>query len=137
MLFLEFSITIFSLLCLFGISLQFKAYDETLYIDSFENLKKDSYSDDLPEELTNQCKDKEKFSLGVQPKSITNSLTSDQVQRICGTNTICTIEKGVTVTMISNLNVGALFVKGNLKWDDQTQKNDKQWLCAGYVVVIQ
>jgi len=113
------------------------AYDETLYIDSFENLKKDSYSDDLPEELTNQCKDKEKFSLGVQPKSITNSLTSDQVQSICGTNTICTIEKGVTVTMNSNLNVGALFVKGNLKWDDQTQKADEQWLCAGYVVVIQ
>ena len=144
MLFLKFLETIFSLSCLFGASLQleqvlskFRVADEAEYINSFSTLIKDSYSADLPQELEKQCKSQQQFlAQNLPTQSITGSVTSEQVQRLCGTNTICTIEKGATVTMNSNLNVAALFVKGFLSWNDQTQNADQQWLCAGYVVVI-
>lgn len=37
--------------------------------------------------------------------------------------------------MNSNFNVGALIVRGSLRWDDTTQHLETQWLCGGFVVI--
>ena len=89
----------------------------------------------MPQDLKTECKAKP-FSLQNLPnQSITSSTTTALIQQLCNTNKICIIEKGVTVTMNSNLNVAALVVKGNLIWNDQTMVSNEQWLCAGYVAV--
>ena len=134
-LFLELSKLLILLFCLFSLSLQFDVTEENEYLDSWSSLIKDSYSAYLPDALKNQCKSQPTLSQNLPIQSITNSITSEKVQQICGTNSICTIEKGVTVTMNSNLNVAALSVKGYLSWNDQTQRSDQQWLCAGYIAV--
>ncbi|CAF5189536.1 unnamed protein product, partial [Rotaria sp. Silwood1] len=59
-------------------------------------------------------------------------LASD-LQIFCGTETICTIPAGFTVTMNSNLNVAALVLSGSLVWNDLSQSSSDQWLCAGYI----
>ena len=110
---------------------------EQSYLDNFQTLINDSYSESLPSDLLNTCKNSEIFNKqNVQNKSITiGSITSEQVQKICSNNTICIIETGVIVTMNSNLNLAALIIKGSLNWNDQTQVSNDQWLCAGYVAV--
>ena len=62
-------------------------------------------------------------------------MTSAQVQTHCGTNTICVVPKGMTLTMSGDLNVAALVVNGTLTWSDTTQTANDQWLCAGYIAV--
>eukprot|EP00218_Dolichomastix_sp_CCMP3274_P010700 CAMPEP_0170150048 /NCGR_PEP_ID=MMETSP0033_2-20121228/45032_1 /TAXON_ID=195969 /ORGANISM="Dolichomastix tenuilepis, Strain CCMP3274" /LENGTH=66 /DNA_ID=CAMNT_0010387047 /DNA_START=49 /DNA_END=245 /DNA_ORIENTATION=- len=37
--------------------------------------------------------------------------------------------------MDSNLNVGAMVIRGSVIWDDTTQRENAQWLCAGYIAV--
>ncbi len=122
------------LLCLVGKSFQgFGNKDEDLYMSSFNTLIKDSYSDKLPADLINTCKNKPTQS-NLQIKNITTSpITSAKVQELCNTNTLCVIETSVVVTMSSNLNLAALIIKGTLNWNDQTQVSNDQWLCAGYI----
>ncbi len=134
-LFLELSKLLILLFCLFSLSLQFEDKQENEYLNSWSSLIKDSYSAYLPDALKNQCKSQPTLLQNLPIQSIKNSITSEKVQQICGTDSICTIEKGVTVTMNSNLNVAALSVKGYLSWNDQTQRSDEQWLCAGYIAV--
>ena len=62
-------------------------------------------------------------------------MSSSELQSFCGTNTICTIPAGFTVTMNSNLNVAALVVNGVFNWTDSSQTSPNQWLCSGYIVV--
>ena len=62
-------------------------------------------------------------------------MTSYRLQHFCGYESICTIPFGLTVVMNSNLNVGALVVKGKLIWNDESQEPINQWLCAGYIAV--
>ena len=128
--------TLFFLLCLIETCFAYGERDEQKYLNDFEFLIKDSYSADRPNELDLQCKATQPFlSQNLTVQSITTSTTSEQVQQICGTSTICSVEKGVTITMNSNLNVAALVVKGNLTWNDKTQNAANQWLCAGYIAV--
>lgn len=110
---------------------------EQSYLDNFQTLINDSYSESLPLDLLNTCKNSEIFNKqNVQNKSITiGSITSEQVQKICSNNTICIIETGVIVKMNSNLNLAALVLKGILNWSDSSQILADQWLCAGYVAV--
>lgn len=130
-------IQLIQLLCLIGKSFQgFGNKDEAAYMSSFDTLIKDSYSDKLPADLINTCKNKPTIQSSLQIKTITTSpITSAKVQESCNTNTICVIETGVVVTMSSNLNLAALIIKGSLNWNDQTQVSNDQWLCAGYVAV--
>ncbi|CAF3389457.1 unnamed protein product [Rotaria socialis] len=110
----------------------FSQQDESAYIDAFSTLIKDSYSAPLPRELTTTCKNQNKDSVSTV-KSITTSMLSSDLQIFCGTETICTIPAGFTVTMNSNLNVAALVLSGSLVWNDVSQSSSDQWLCAGYI----
>jgi hypothetical protein len=124
-------------LCLIGKSFQgFFDRNEQLYMESFETLIKDSYSENLPLDLINACKSKPVFQPSLQIKTITStSITSAKVQELCSTDSLCVIDTDVVVTMNSNLNLAALIIKGKFEWNDQTQSSNDQWLCAGYIGV--
>ncbi|CAF1148840.1 unnamed protein product [Rotaria sordida] len=108
--------------------------DEAAYIGAFSTLIKDSYSAPLPGDLVAMCKNQNQVTVSTV-KSITTSMLSSDLQIFCGTETICTIPTGFTVTMNSNLNVAALVLDGSLVWNDVTQPSSDQWLCAGYIAV--
>jgi len=108
--------------------------DEAAYLDAFSTLIKDSYSAPLPQDLVATCKNQSQETVSTV-KSITTSMLSSDLQIFCGTETICIIPAGFTVTMNSNLNVAALVVSGSLVWNDVSQSSSDQWLCAGYIAV--
>ena len=60
--------------------------------------------------------------------------TAAAAQAAC-TDAICVVPAGLTLTLDASLNVGALIVRGAVRWDDATQTAPQQWLCAGYVAV--
>jgi hypothetical protein len=108
--------------------------DEAAYMDAYSTLIKDSYSAPLPRDLAATCKNQNEATVSTV-KSIISSMLSSDLQLFCGTETICTIPAGFTVTMNSNLNVAALVVSGSLVWNDVSQSSSDQWLCAGYIAV--
>jgi len=112
----------------------FRQQDEAEYLDAFSTLIKDSYSAPLPRDLAATCKN-QKQAIVSTVKSVTTSMLSSDLQIFCGTDTICTIPTGLTVTMNSNLNVAALVLSGSLVWNDLSQSSSDQWLCAGYIAV--
>ncbi|CAF4949646.1 unnamed protein product, partial [Rotaria sp. Silwood1] len=112
----------------------FSQQDEVAYIDAFSTLIKDSYSAPLPQDLARTCQNQNQATKATV-KLITNSMLSSDLQIFCGTETICTIPAGFTVTMNSNLNVAALVLSGSLVWNDLSQSSSDQWLCAGYIAV--
>ena len=112
----------------------FAQQDEAEYIDAFSTLIKDSYSAPLPRDLAATCKNQNQATVDTV-RSITTSMLSSDLQIFCGTDTICTIPAGFTVTMNSNLNVAALVLSGSLVWNDASQSSSDQWLCAGYIAV--
>ena len=112
----------------------FAQEDEAAYISSFSTLIKDSYSAPLPQDLAATCKHQNQAT-GATVRVVTASMFSSDLQAFCGTDTICTISAGVTVTMNSNLNLAALVVNGSIVWTDASQPSSDQWLCAGYIAV--
>lgn len=62
-------------------------------------------------------------------------VTSDHLLAMCGTNDLCIIPEGVTLQVTSNINVGALVVRGKVEWNDSTQDGENAFLCAGYVAM--
>ena len=62
-------------------------------------------------------------------------MNSDRLQELCGSETNCVINPGVTVGMVGNLDVASLTIKGALLWNDTLQSANTQWICAGYAVV--
>jgi len=114
---------------------QFQVGDEQNFMNLFPTLIKDSYTADLPQDLARTCKNQPIQSQVLPNHQITSSTTSSEVNKICSTDSICTIETGVTVLMNSNLNAAGLIIKGNLVWNDQTQYANEQWICAGYIGV--
>ena len=108
--------------------------DEAAYMNAFSTLIKDSYAAPLPQDLRTRCENQNQLTAATS-RTIANSMTSSDLQIFCGTDTICTIPTGLTVTMNSNLNVAALVISGSLIWNDNTQVANVQWLCAGYIAV--
>ncbi len=113
----------------------FNNQDEAAYINSFDNLIKDSYSQPLPSQMISECKNQPSPGINLPIKSISSSMSSSDLQNFCGSSSICTIPIGLTVTMTSNLNLAALVVNGVLNWTDTSQTSTHQWICAGYFVV--
>lgn len=112
----------------------FSQEDEAAYLDAFSTLIKDSYSASLPQDLIAACKNQPRTTT-TTIKSMTTSMLSSDLQLFCGSDSICTIPTGFTVTMNSNLNVAALILNGSLIWNDISQSSNDQWLCAGYIAV--
>ena len=127
----------FVLECLIQTNNAYEAFaqeDEAAYLGAFSTLIKDSYSAPLPQDLVATCKNQPQTTTSTV-KSITTSVLSSSLQAFCGTDSICTIPTGLTVTMNSNLNVAALVLNGTLVWNDVSQSLNDQWLCAGYIAV--
>lgn len=123
--------------CLIQVNHGYEAFgqeDEVEYLNAFSTLIKDSYSAPLPQSLIATCKNQPQTRT-TTIKSITESMLSSDLQAFCGTESICTVPSGLTVTMNSNLNVAALVLHGSLIWNDLSQTLTEQWLCAGYIAV--
>ena len=107
---------------------------------SFNFIQAASYAvadDDLPFEL-NVCKNSNNDSpptREVTVQAASSVIDSSTVFNQCGDDSICIIPFGTTLQMNTNLNVGALIVRGSVEWNDDTQVQPSAFLCAGYVVV--
>ena len=125
------------LFCLLKISQAqgFSQQDESRYLSVFNTLIKDSYSAPLTNGIKTNCKSQGQMT-NTPVISVKSSMTSEELQAFCGISSICTILPGITVTMTSNLNVAALVVQGTIQWTESTQKENDQYLCAGYIAVI-
>ena len=113
----------------------FAQEEESRFISNFQNLIKDSYTAPLPPKIASKCKNQLLASKNIQTLSIKSSMTSDALAAFCGTNVICVIPPGHTVKMTSSLNMGALVVHGTVEWTDETQLEEDQYICAGYIAV--
>ena len=127
-----------------GASAKYHRGEESLYMQNFDSIIADSYSavddDSAPGLLLQECKNtpfvKEPVQEVIVKASEDNAfLSSSSVKMQCGLDTKCIIPAGVAVTMDSNLNLASLVIKGSIIWNDQTQKENHQWLCSGFVAV--
>lgn len=109
--------------------------DEADYISNFQNLIKDSYQNPRPEGLSS-CVNQADIPNAPTSVSVTSStISSADLQALCGTDKICVIPEGSTLQMDGNLDVAALVIRGELFWHSTTQSSNDQWLCAGYIAV--
>lgn len=90
-----------------------------------------------PQELLDQCKNRGKSNPAREIiVSGGGTVSSSFVQSECGEDSVCIIPYGMTLFMDGNLNLGALIIRGSLKWTSFTQQSSSDhFLCAGYVVV--
>lgn len=117
--------------------------DTAFYVKNFGNVTLGSYTTPLPTALTNACAGKTfKYAsfaninnISLPAVYLTVNMNSTKAQNICGTKSKCVVNSGVTLFMNSNLNVAALLVRGQVIWNDRTQRTSTQYLCAGYVVM--
>jgi hypothetical protein len=110
--------------------------DEAAFLAAFPTLISKSYTTPLPSSLTNsKCLSDMSYSDSTV-KTIPNSMNAQDAQNFCGTNTKCVVPAGMTLTMDNNLIVGSLVISGKLVWSDQTQTQADQYLCAGYIAVV-
>ena len=129
--------------------------DQGRYLATFEQIMAASYSqvDDTspentglhrpPAALLEQCKNRGKTTPPTQEITVRRLnhnnpiVSSSSVQQQCGTDTICIIPHAVTVQMDTNLNVGALIIRGGFDWTMNTTPEDDPvlFLCGGYIVV--
>lgn len=141
--------------------------DEAPYLAAFDQIINASYSFPRPDALTAACVQK---SAAPNPLpqvtppppqflflivyswqiTVTSNVNAAKLQSICGANSLCVINPGVTVTLDGNVNVAALinrvssrasasfrcwlWEQGTIIWNDSTQQADLQYLCGGYIV---
>ena len=63
------------------------------------------------------------------------TVSASHVQSVCGKDSICIIPDDLTLRMDTNLDLGALIVRGGLEWTTDSQSSSNQFLCGGYVVI--
>ena len=132
-----------STLILYGLSLWTTTqaalwqHEENKYLDNYDEMVRNSYSEANEahnQELLHRCKGGILPTTTVEITAPTSILASELAFQ-CSENDICIVGSGVSLFMDSSLIVGALIVKGNLTWNDNTQVSDTQYLCGGYIVV--
>jgi len=104
--------------------------DEILYLNNWSNMTK--YSTTFNKCKTSNPTEASNMNQVILPKG---KLNAKFVQKLCNPRSLCIIPKNSIVSLNSNLNVGALVVKGKLIWSDLTQNKYKQYLCTGYILV--
>jgi hypothetical protein len=116
--------------------------NEKDYIDNFDELIADSYSDLqlAPSELKKECYGKgqpftENDENVVTATSVSTIISASDLQLQCGNASICIVPSWLTVEMNKSINVAALIVRGRLQWTDKEQGSGNMWLCAGYVAI--
>ena len=117
----------------------FNQVDQYLYLQRWNQIQSYSYQEPLPFDLAASCKSAVaspiQSYLNLTVISLNGNFTSATFQSLCGSTNLCELSEGSTLTMNGNLNVAAIRVLGTIIWDETSQKQPIQWLCAGYVVV--
>ena len=62
-------------------------------------------------------------------------ISSSSLVDQCDSDSICIIPTGLVLDMDQSLSVGALVVRGSLRWNEATTAGQTIYLCAGYVAV--
>lgn len=81
---------------------QYEAFgeaDEAGYIAAFSELIKDSYSAPLPQGLISQCKNQNQAPASLPIRTATHSMYASELQSFCGTESVCNVPSGITITM--------------------------------------
>ena len=95
-------------------------------------------NNDLPNEL-NVCKNSNSDnppSREVTVQASTGSIVSSStISAQCGTDSICIIPLEVEWLVDNSVNLGALIVRGNVEWNDNTQLKPDVFICAGYIAL--
>jgi len=111
--------------------------DENAYLNGWNAMINSSYSIPFLECKTKNHSEALLMNSVIIPYDKNGNIYSSSVQTLCNYNSLCIIPKGITMLMNSNLSVGALLIQGGggVLWNDIIQTKNKQWLCAGYIVV--
>ena len=109
--------------------------EEVRYLSLFPTLIKDSYTAPLPHKVIDKCKNQPLASKNINTLAIKSSMNSLALQAFCGYSTICVVPAGYTISMTNSLSVAALIVHGTVEWTDESQQEDNQYICAGYIAV--
>lgn len=110
--------------------------DHELYATAFPTLEAASHDVSRPASLLEACAGQPVGAATLPEIVITETyITASAAQQQCGLGSTCVVPDTSTLIMDGNLNVGALVVRGSLRWDDGTQQADVQWLCAGFIAV--
>eukprot|EP00559_Dactyliosolen_fragilissimus_P007575 CAMPEP_0184856030 /NCGR_PEP_ID=MMETSP0580-20130426/1187_1 /TAXON_ID=1118495 /ORGANISM="Dactyliosolen fragilissimus" /LENGTH=1243 /DNA_ID=CAMNT_0027350795 /DNA_START=75 /DNA_END=3803 /DNA_ORIENTATION=- len=151
-------LALFYILNYLGAEAAFDQGSEIDYYAKYNEIVAASYSavDDLdssvnpnapPSSLIQNCKNGGQLPSPVPTVEISSPLfhtiKSSSLMAQCGSASICVIPEGITVEMNTDVNIGALIVRGSLKWTDETQNHSSssssstssQYLCAGYIVM--
>lgn len=117
----------------------FNQEDDYLYMQTWNQIKQYSFQTPLPSQLTQTCK-----STGINyiysrtnlpVITLTGQFNASDFQNQCGTTNQCILTESSSLIMNGNLNVAALTVQGTIYWNDTTQAQPYQYLCAGFLVV--
>jgi hypothetical protein len=110
--------------------------DENAYLNGWDKMINSSFSHVLSECKTTNYTESLIMDTVILPYE-NGYIYSSSAQKKCNSTTLCVVPKGATMLMNSNLITGALLIQGggNVLWNDKFQTQNKQWLCAGYIVV--
>ena len=91
----------------------------------------------LPPNLIPRCKNSgitPDHDVTVQPGA-DGYIYSSSVSQQCGIDSVCIIPFETTLLISASIDVGALIVRGNVEWNDDTQIDASAFLCSGFVAV--
>ena len=119
----------------------FTQTDEASYMQYWPQIKSYSYQSPLPTKLQQSCRnivnDTKANYVNLPIIILSGDFHTADFQQQCGTTKHCILPTNSTLIMDGNLNVAALTIQGSVYWNETTQTQPSQWLCAGFVAVEQ
>ena len=115
--------------------------DSARYVTDFPSLYAKSYTEvdhQAPKALLDQCKNQSSLAFTeVVVQSANTVISAAELQRQCGASSACILENGLTLEVNSSIKLHSLIVRNGatVRWSDNTQSSQNQWMCAGYIVV--
>ena len=116
----------------------FNQQDQIPYIQIWNQIQQYSHQEHLPQDLLSSCKNFNSTkinSLKFPVAYMNGTFTATSFQKSCGTSRLCILTEGSSLIINDNLNVAAMKVLGTVYWNETTQLQPFQWLCAGYIVI--
>ena len=139
---------LFSLILIAPAFAAFNQGQEADYLTNFDSINAATYSvvkdspNSLPSNLLSTCGNlgltSSSGDVTVQSVDGTSFVNSTTVSSQCDDTSVCIIPFGMTFHVDGSINLGALIVRGNVEWTDDTMMIDSSggiFVCAGYIVV--
>ena len=115
----------------------FAQSDQTQYLRAWDSISKYSYEEPLPQQLQESCKNTQINYNEYPVLYLKGNFDAYTFQNACGTTNLCVLSEGSSLIMNGNLNIAALKILGTIYWNETSQTQPIQWLCAGYVALEQ